>query len=255
MITVDRREGSSQLLPMLRKVGLPCELGTLAFGDVSFIGLGPEGCPVPVGVEVKSIRDVLSCMTDGRFAGHQLPGLVASYQQIWLLMEGQWRMGPTSGLLEVLSNKGYWFEATVGQRRFMYRDLQTWLLTIQIKGGIQSASVSSYAEATTWISALYRWWTRTGTKEEAGGYDTHKGHLALNTAGSERFRDRALLVRPSLLRRIAAELPGIGFDKSANVAAHFGCVEDLFCASEKELQKVPGIGKELSGRIWRALHE
>lgn len=253
MVTIDSREGSAQLWGMLRRIGIPAELGRLPFGDVAFMGIGPEGVPVPVGIEVKNIRDVLKCITDGRFAGHQLPGLINSYQQIWLLVEGQWRQNSKTGLLENLTNKGWWCEATVGQRAFMYRDLLSWLFTIQTKGGIQVAYVSSYTEATTWISSLYNWWNKGGI-----GYDSHHSHLAINVSGDIRnnagWRDRAILVRPTLLRRIAAELPGIGFDKSANVAAHFASVEELFCASERELAKIPGIGKELSQRIWGALH-
>lgn len=246
MVTVDDREGSAQLFPLLAKRGIPVTLGRLAFGDISFIGTGIDDEPVPVGIEVKSVRDVLKCMTDGRFAGHQLPGMINCYQQIWLLVEGTWRPRPRDGILEVQSERhGYWFEATIGQRRFMWKDLQTWLLTVQTRGGVRLVTCSDYTEASLWISTLYNWWMK--------GIENHESHLAIHTDNPAQFRDRALLIRPTICRMVAKELPGVGFDKSAHIAKFFGTVENLVAASEWDLAQVPGIGKELARRIHAAI--
>lgn len=254
VITVDDREGSAQLAPLLRAKGLPVTVSRMAYGDISFLGVGPEGEPVPIGIEVKSVRDVLQCITNGRFAGHQLPGLVQTYKQVYLLMEGQWRPDPKDGRLEVRHGHGHgggqWIDATVGQRRFMYKDLLSWLCTISIKGGIKIERCCDWGEAILFISTLYRWWE--GKKGE--GWNEHESHLALNVAGDADFyRDHALLVRPSLLRRVAKELPGVGVDKSAAMAACFSSVQALVEADISTIALVPGIGRTMAQRIHTAI--
>lgn len=259
MIFVDSRTGSSGLAPLLRGRGLPVTLTTMPFGDVSFIGSGPEGVPVTIGIEVKTIHDVLQCVTDGRFAGHQLPGLVQKYEQPWLLIEGLWRPNAQTGVLEIRSQKGKgkgrWYPAEVGSRGFMYRDLLTWLFTMTTKAGVSVARVSDWGEATIWLSTLYTWWT-------SKTYDGHKSHLALNEAGRNQFwdrsapanrglHDRALFIRPTLSRLVAKELPGVGFEKSALLAQRFHSVHDLVVATQAELEEV--VGKAVGAKVYEAV--
>lgn len=255
MLVVDDRAGSGELAPLLRAKGLPVVLARQMYGDVSFVGFGPGGEPVPIGIEVKSIRDVIQCMTNGRFAGHQLPGLVETYSQIYLLIEGGWKPCPRSGVLLIRKNSGQWIEATVGTRRFMYKDLLSWLFTVSIKGGVRVQQSSDWNEAIIWLSSLYRWWTVTGTGGR-DGYDEHTSHLAINVAHDAAFyRDSALLVRPSLLRRVAKELPGVGIEKSAAVANCFSSVRTLVEADPDTIALVPGIGKTMAVRIWEAIRQ
>lgn len=249
MLYVDDREGSGQLAPLLRAKGLPVTVCRSSFGDISFMGVGAGGCPVPVGVEVKTISDVLKCVTDGRFAGHQLPGLVNSYDQIWLLIEGTWRPNPQTGVLETLyggEKSGRWRDATVGSRRFMYKDLHTWLLTLQTKAGLNVVRCGNWGEAILWLSTLYNWWT-------SKLWEDHRAHLAIHSPVDSRFFDRAILVRPSLCRMVATELPGVGYDKSGSLASFFGTVENLVQATEWELAQVPGIGPGLARKIYYSI--
>jgi ERCC4-type nuclease len=261
MIYVDSRAGSKELAPLLASRGLPVNLTRMDFADVAFLGTGPDGEPVSVGVEVKQIRDVLQCICDGRFAGHQLPGLVQAYDQVWLLVEGLWRANAKTGMLEYRKKRGEWAECSVGQRRFMYRDLVSWMLTIEIKGGIRSVIVSEWNEATTWLSALYGWWTTNG------GWESHKSHLAFHdgTRHGAPFRrerasrmvasmsDRALLTRPTLCRMVAAQLPGVGWTKSQPIAKRFPTVEELALATPDELMELEGIGPKLATGIFESL--
>jgi ERCC4-type nuclease len=245
MLSVDDRAGSSDLVPYLRARGLPVHLTRMAYGDVAFIGNGPGGIPIPIGIEVKSIRDVLSCMTNGRFSGHQLPGLIQSYTQAWLLMVGKWRSNPKSGILEYQKGNAQWCEATVGTRRFMWRDLETWLFTVKIRGGLNLHRCSDWGEAVSWISTLYQWWTSKALED-------HRGHLSVHERSDLLF-DRAILVRPSLCRLVAMQLPGIGVGKSAEVAAYFGSVSNMFGADISEWENIPGIGRTMAERIYRAI--
>jgi ERCC4-type nuclease len=63
----------------------------------------------------------------------------------------------------------------------------------------------------------------------------------------------ALWLKPSLVRRVATQLEGIGWEKSAAVAAKFSSVLDMIVATEAEWQTIPGIGKGLAARAVRQL--
>lgn len=229
-----------------------------------------------VGVEVKSLSDLLHCITDGRFAGHQLPGLVAAYDQPWLLVEGSWRAQRGTGLLQYLSRQYQWRPAAVGSRNFMYRDLASWLFTIRTKTGVLVDTVPDWDHASVWIATLYSWWTRTKRvgKEEVTGWEGHTSHRAISQASNEQFwqrvkqeeqeltgkatrnrlTDHASLLRPTVCRMVAAQLPGVGYARSQEVAKRFPTVAGLVAASEKEISEVEGIGKLGARKIWQALH-
>jgi ERCC4-type nuclease len=260
MIYVDNRAGSRDLYPLLVARGLPATLTRMDYGDICFLGQGPGGEPVSVGIECKTVRDVIQCVCDGRFAGHQLPGLVQSYEQVWLLVEGLWRPNPKSGMLEYRKKRGEWAELTAGNRRFMYRDLVSWFFTAEIKGGIRSVRVGNWGEGSVWLSSLYRWWTN------GNGWEDHKSHLAFHdgtrhgtpykreraTRMIASLSDRALLERPTLTRMIAAQLPNVGWTRSAPLAKKFRTVEELVAASPEELM-VDGIGPKIAAGIWGSL--
>lgn len=239
---IDNRTGSDDLASLLRRRGVEADLGRLPYGDASFVGEGPEGMPVSIGVEVKTVTDVLACIIDGRFAGHQLPGLVQAYNYPFLLIEGKFRPDRISGMLQIMGHKGYWHVPHLGQRSFMYKELDAWLFTMEFRGGCRVVRTYDRPETVQYLADLYHWWT-----DKA--FEQHRSHLALQSEP-----DKALLVRPSIVRRFAAELPGIGWEKSAAVSSHFATPADLILASEEEWRTIPGIGKVLAQRIIEALN-
>jgi ERCC4-type nuclease len=238
MILVDDRVGSADIAGYLRTWRVPCELTRLEFGDAAFIGNGKNG-PVAIGVEVKAVRDALACMTDGRFAGHQLPGLMRTYERIWLILEGYAYPRFSDGVL--LSGKpGHRDAAELGARRFMYRDLDNWLTTMEICAGVRLRRTADRMETARVVADIHSWFSKP--------FDEHKAHLAFHEDGP----DVALLTKPSLIRRVAAQLPGIGWGKSMAVAARFGTVESLLAATMEDLMSIPGIGEKLAWEIWHA---
>jgi ERCC4-type nuclease len=251
VLLIDDRAGSKDLKPHLDRLKVPCELTRLEYGDVMFLGRGPGDDWVKVGVEYKSLPDVLSCITTGRFAGHQLPGMlrrdIASreYDVTWLLVQGIWRVDTNSGVIQVPRRSNgttTWVSMTVGGRGYMGRDLEGFLLTITQQSGIRIAKVGSEGEAASWLSTLYGWWTNKT-------WDQHKSLQTFDLSGP-----MVQIDKPTFTRRIAKELPGIGWKKSEAVVEHFGCFRAMAEADEKEWAEVPGIGKVLAGRIVAALH-
>lgn len=249
-VTIDPRAGSAQLAPLLRHRGIPVELSTLQFGDAAMIGAGPGGSPVSVGVEVKALGDVLACIQDARFAGHQLPGLCQSYDQVWLLVIGTFRPRSRDGVLEYQQQNGkgagWWKDASHGRRRsLLYHDLTMWFMSIQIKANVRLAIVDDYPMAVEWLACLHAWWSR--------GWDDHSAHLAMHDAMRDQLFDRALLTRPSVTRLVAAQLPNVGRTKSAAVAARFRSVKEMVEASEKDWANIDGIGKGIAKKVYVAL--
>lgn len=237
MLLLDNRVGSGDLAHYFAAWRIPYKLTRLEYGDVAFTGNGPNGMDIPIGIEVKKVRDVLNCITDGRFAGHQLPGLVENYARIWLVVEGAYTVDHSTGLL--VSRRGRRLEPVAcGTRQFMYRDLSNWLTTIEIKTGIRIRRTSGRVETARVCADLHSWWTNKA-------WDEHRSHLAFD----EPFPDHVPLVRPNLVRRVAKELVGIGWKKSGAVAGKFTSVRAMCRAREKDWIEIEGIGEGLAGKI------
>lgn len=241
-ILVDDRTGSDRLGKYLIRRRQPVDVCRLQFGDVAFMGNGPDDRPVAVGAEYKTVGDCLKCITDGRFAGHQLVGLSQSYEVVILLVEGDTRPNPQDGTLEVRHPRGFWYDGKVGERRFQYRELDHWLMTMQFKAGVKVIRTSDLDGSVQSVIDLYTWWVDKSWAD-------HRSHLSLTDA----FRDDAVLIKPNLVRRMAKELPSIGWDRSKTVAKRFRSVFDMVMADERDWGELPGIGPKTASSVVKAL--
>jgi hypothetical protein len=181
-----------------------------------------------------------------RYAGHQLPGLIASYDHIWLLIQGEWKMGRNGELLQHREGRGggmYWAEAGGGMKRWQWRDFENWINSVSILGGTRVHRVATWDDGAQWIKCLYNWYQR----------DSH--HSVNVVYGTKTlFPDTALLVKPTLARRVAAQLPKIGEVRSAAVAAEFKTLERMVNASEKDWCRIDGLGKTTAKSVYNAIH-
>ena len=240
MLWLDRRIGSGELEQPLVRLGIPVEILTLDFADCAFLGHGPEGeNTMQLGIEIKKIHDLVSSIETGRLSGHQLPGLLRQYDAAWLIVEGLWRPGD-DGVLE-LFRRGRWTPLEHGRRRYMYREIDNYLSTLEIKAGMRIRRTSNTDETARVIADLYGWW-------HDKAWEKHRSHMALHQPA-----DMGMLVPPSLRRRVAAELPGVGHDRSGAVAGHFPNTLQMLMADVKEWQAIKGIGKTLATRIVDAI--
>lgn len=101
MILIDNRVGSKELLEIIRRIGLEAETTHLEYGDACFTGNGPNGT-VMVGVERKTLNDMLQCIEDARYSERQLPGMRKLYSLCFLALEGLWAAGNGNGFDGVL---------------------------------------------------------------------------------------------------------------------------------------------------------
>lgn len=240
---VDPRVGSGDLLSPLQTLGLNAELKPLEFGDVAFTGNGPqgEGCAW-VGVERKRLKDMLGSIRSGRYSGHQLPGLRRRYDFCYLLVEGLYRPSrDQDGILEEHHGKDGWQPVVIGRSRFLYRELSMFLMTLQTVVGMPVLRSLSVPETAHLVRDLWQWWNRKTWAQ-------HRAHVQFNLT-----TDQGLIDRPSLLRRMAKELPGIGWERSLAVEQEFRNVEQMVLADEKRWRGISGIGKVLAARAARAM--
>jgi len=240
-LIVDRRAGSKDLYaPLLQARIKPLELGDLTYGDIHIQGNGPGGCPWNIGIEHKKIPDMIQSIDTGRLVGHQLPGMLDSFNETWIVLEGEWRVG-SHGEIMVRRERG-WSSLSGGRSQSsMASTLLGFLITVQTRLGVKVWHSTTQEMTVAFLSALNRWWT-------AKEYDEHRSHLAFDTSSS-----LTLISKPSLVRRVAKELPGIGWERSGTVARHFGSVIDLATATETEWAEIEGIGKTMAKRIVNAI--
>lgn len=238
IIYIDDRVGSKELVDLVEDA-IPV---SLEYGDICFTGNGPDG-QVEIGIERKKIGDLINSISSGRLSGHQIPGLLDTYYRTYIIAEGICRENPTTGELEVL-RATKWTHLDRGRRKFAYRDVWAYLTTIETMTGIVVRHTANTMETVRHIEWLYRWWSKK--------WEAHHGHLQLHKP------PQTILLRvekPSLIRRVASELTGIGWMRSREVEKTFGTLRKMFEAKESEWRGIEGIGKLTSRKAWRELHE
>lgn len=237
-LQIDRRIGSADLYPHFLQAGVAAELVDLDYGDVRFLGRGTGDRPVTVGIERKTVPDLVHSLFTARLTGHQLPGMVDQYEFPWLLVEGDLRQNREGHLLAGRS------PLLVRGRPFLVSSLHRWLLTLELRAGVRVVHTADTRDTLQWIEALYRWF---GSK----AWEDHGGHLAMHDAMPD--ADRALLIAPNLVQKMAAQLPGVGYERAMEVRKAFATPLEMVCADASQWRGIAGIGKILAARIVAAL--
>lgn len=244
MITVDNRVGSIELVETLKSMHVEVDTARMEFADFHFNGIGPKG-PCSIGIERKKVRDILCCIEDGRFAGHQLPGLIETYDYCYLIVEGNWTVDETTlGLIKPSSvGCGHGIPIHLGPgRNIPYRQLDNYLNSIATQSSCRVKTSLSAAETIMQIVNLYHWWQKDWTQ-----------HQSLKVLRKEPAKFTFL--NPSVHQLVASCLPGVGYEKSAHIARHFRTITDMVLATTAEWQEIEGIGKTLANRITKLLYE
>lgn len=210
--------------------------------DIAFCGNGPAG-PTLIGIELKSIPDLISSSSTGRLQATQLPAMLDTYTHSYLLYYGSYKPGPNGELLLERGGKNkwkIWRQAGNTGKVIPFSYLESFLFTVTALG-INIKHCQSLEESALWISLLYRWWQKPWSK-----------HRGLRTFD----RSRCLSLLPGLdsktdlCARIAKELPGIGNEKAITIARHFkGSARTMINASQKSWQEVEGVGKTIARAI------
>ena len=237
MIFIDNRIGSKELYKYFP--ANTAQLETLDYADFAFIGNGPSG-PVTIGIERKVISDLISSMTSGRLVGHQLPGLLSTYNYTWLIIEGIYQTSPKDGIIQMWTRSG-WQDYKFDGQYHKTRNIMKFLLTLTIKGNVRLWFTSNPRETVHFITTLYSWWT---DKE----YEEHRVLI-------QEHEPIVTFEKPTLLKRLAKELDGIGSKKAGRVSKMFATPLEMCLADEKRWMEIEGIGKKLAGKIVKSLQQ
>lgn len=238
IIFIDQRRGSAELAPLIND----SVLVQLEYGDCFWIGNGPNG-DVDIGVERKTVGDLINSISTGRLSGHQIPGLTSRYYRSYLIIEGRTRENACTGELEV-EVRGKWTTLDRGGRRFSWKGMWAYLTTIETMTGITIRETENIRHTASLIKALHDWWQKP--------WDKHTGHLLMYKP-----RDRTAAMgmgKPSLVRRVAAELPAIGWVRSRDVEKKFKTIKSMVDATVDDWRSIPGIGAVTAKTVVEAIH-
>lgn len=242
MILVDSRVGSQELETPLKRLGVPVEKTQLEFGDAAFEGNGPHGT-INIGIERKTLHDMLNCIDDHRYSEHQLPGMKRHYDVSVLLIEGHWRPHDPQGFLMEGFHQGVsWGYCRPRGRQIMYHKLYRYLVSVRLAGVIVDTTRDLFHTAYNiheWFHYFQKPWT---------------GHTSL--LETQKVTIPTLRHKPKLVRLWAADLEGVGMKMSELAEKQFKTGLALATAGESEWLRIPGIGvkkaqsivKEIMGR-------
>jgi ERCC4-type nuclease len=235
VIHLDPRIGSADLEPLIRAASCPCMLTPLAFGDAWFVGNGPTG-PSAFGIERKRLSDALACMHDGRLTGHQLPGMIKTYEHSFVIFEGLFRCDDDTGVMMTWA-KGGWRPVQVGGRAYMYRDWDNWTTSLSLMYGVTIKYTSGPKNTARAVVNLY-----------------HYFHKSANVVYSAPPPMWAMGAGDHVMLRVAKEFDGIGWELSKDLAVKYGTLKRMFAEmSETSLREIHGIGKVKAARVMAEL--
>jgi len=212
---------------------------TLPFGDFMFEGNGPDGLML-IGVERKTISDLVGSIQSGRLSGHQLPGMVKEYDFSYLLVEGKWSVDRVTGNIRLPRPKG---EKSWKERGMSLNAVWNYLHSVGALCGIHVIQTQGRDETVQRLIALSNWWAKE--------WDDHKSMDALGAVKKVAIVD-TYGQKLSLASMMAAQLPGVGATKARSVADKFLTVNAMASASVESWMEIDGIGKMMAARIYNA---
>ncbi|MBU6231696.1 hypothetical protein KGP36_03425 [Patescibacteria group bacterium] len=184
---------------------------------------------------------MLNCIDDARYAAHQRPGMLAMYSKNILMLEGVWKPDSVTGyLMECV--------ATLTWRPFRYRAQMTrysklfrYLLSIQLAG--TCVIITRDQEHTAYnICECFSYFQKR--------WEDHTSLLETQTLNMP-----SLTGKPSLVRRWAAQIEGVGVKHSMEAERLFKTPYELASSDEHDWITVPGIGAKLARSIIKQIHE
>lgn len=239
MILVDYRErpgrrDKAELLDRLRSVGMQCDKGDLEYGDVAFEGHGPKGKSL-IGIERKRLHDMLNCIDSARFSAHQMVGLKNMYSFYFLLVEGMWKPHEPKGILMEGYGGDRWGALRYRSQEVLYSKLRRYLLSVQLSGVPVLYTRDTYQTAVD-IKEVFHYFQKPWQK--------HTSLMALQQVALP-----TLAGKPTLLRRWAHELDGIGEVHSEAAENIFTSALDMALSSPEEWMQIHGIGRQTAESV------
>lgn len=243
MILIDSRSGAERtdkettvdrLVQHIRNIGVRCEKDRLEYADAAFEAKGPKGSMM-VGIERKTLHDMLNCIDDARYAAHQKPGMHLMYGKSVLMLEGHWKAHDPEGWLMESQNGSTWYPCRYRSQRTLYSKLYRYLISVSLSGVTVSYSRDLWHTAYN-ICEFYHYFQKRWS-DHTSLIETQKLNLP------------DLNAKPSLTRKWAADLTDIGVKYSIEAERLFRTPIRLATADEVQWLTIKGIGPKTAMNI------
>lgn len=229
----------TEFVNLIQRMGVPAQLSDLEYGDFAFEGNGPVGSWM-VGVERKTLHDMLNCIDDSRY-NIQRVGMRQMYGCSILAVEGHWRPHDPSGVLMEGFNGGVsWGYCRYRSQRTMYAKLQRYLFSVQLSGVLYVPSRDKWQTAYN-VCELFHYFQK-----------RWQDHTSLTEL--QKIAIPQMTYQPSLVRKWANDIEGVGTKLSELAARHFRIPLKLANADESDWLRIPGIGiktaQDIIRQVW-----
>lgn len=174
----------------------------IPFGDMIFKGVWTDGASISPLVERKHMLDLLQCINDHRHLEQIRAAREAGFNPVFLIIEDKFRKA-ADGTIQVFKKGRY------QDTDFEYFRMEAYVLELNIYCGVQTFWTHNARETVEQVLKLYSM-LQVAPEDHSSvtGFFQPPHPVALNT-------------RPSLKRRIFAELHGIGWLLSARAEKYF----------------------------------
>lgn len=255
MILIDDRRGSAEkdILSEFDAQQVPYTVTRLACGDFAFTGWGPpnpDGSPriATFGFERKVLSDFIQSLESKRLfqqvtAMVGQPGVCGpAFDFPFLVLEAIFKADIWGNLI-VPRGHGQW-GTPYGMKAFPAEKVENTLTMLTVACGLRihqtfNAAATAQLVARTWKLFQKQW----------GEHSTLKNFSVVNLATHASFTD------PTMLRLVASQYPGIGWEKSGLIAERYKSVAAFVreaADNPSGLTEVDGIGKRTATAIHQA---
>jgi len=194
-------------------------------GDAVFFGVNSDSSPIRIACERKKVSDMVASVLDGRYLSQAQAASDAGFDQLVLIVEGEIRVAKDGSIRT--------------RPDIQYSRFDRYMTDLSLLGGILVKRSAHVQETAAIVKATWLWFQR-------------PDHQSLNVIYNQPH-PHVTLTKPSLVRRIAKELPGIGWGRSAAVDSFFPSVVSLVMATENDWKSIDGIGPKTAKQVVAAL--
>lgn len=237
VILVDSHIGSVELIPYIERIGVKAERAAIP-ADVCFEGNGPDG-RILVGFERKTLHDLLHCIDDARLTAHQLIVMGQMCAVSFVVLEGEWKPDDQGSGTLYEAKDGHWFPARYRTSAVAYAKLRRYLYSLSLSKVIIIYTKNIYHTAYD-ICECYHWMQKK--------WADHTSLLEIQKLNLPSLREK-----PTLVRRWAADLDGIGVKLSQDAARLFKKPIELANSVESDWMKLPGVGAVTARSIYKQI--
>jgi len=242
-------KNDKDLIPHLGDV---CTPYPIECGDVNFQGLWTDNFPVWIWGERKHLSDLVNCALDtGRFLRQIQDAYAANFTFFFTIIEAMYRRGK-DGVLETRRGEE-WKPYHLNPRDnnspiVMYDRIENYLNQISFYCNVRVYHTTSPKKTANTILGIYNMFQK-----------APEDHNSLKQFTSAPDPVAAFLGKPSLIRRIAKEFPGVGWKLSQEFEKGFASVCDLSNAiAERNVERLielDGVGRKTAEGIIEACEE